>query len=71
MAVTTRMLQDFLLPKLFDGSVNALWVGMGHSDQWKLVSRRRWIQRWRADHLGHSAVRARRVWVQATTKVVR
>jgi hypothetical protein len=73
MSITMQVVRDRLLPGLVKatGDVNRLWVQMQHGKECKLISRRRWIERWRADKLGLSGVRARRVVVQATTKVAR
>lgn len=73
MTITVAMIRDHLVPGLLRhaGGVNRLAVYLKHGKEWRLVSRRRWIRRWRAEQLGHSGVRARRLMMQKTTKVVR
>lgn len=50
--------------------VNPMWVAFQHRDTEKLVSRRNWVNRWRADKLGNSTVRATRKELQSYTKVI-
>lgn len=42
---------------------NPLWVHLKHRALYKLRSRRPWIDRWRADKMGDSRVRAQRLYL--------
>lgn len=46
---------------------NALWVALKHKHFSRLRSRRVWADRWRADKLGESRVRARRLRLPVST----
>jgi len=43
-------------------ATNSLWVALQHKDIEVLRSRRAWVERWRADKLAMSRVRAKRLY---------
>ena len=61
MAITTSDVRARMARNL--SQVNSLWVRLKHRETYKLRSRRNWVDRWRADKLGDSKVRARRLYL--------